>query len=157
LPELNQYDRLAQDLETLRNKTEHDDHYSCAKKDDLIAFVKQMRSLNELLPSLKHQLHDKQSAADLDAQRNLLQLMLFWLERDLAQTEGSYESFGLKVHDQTVKHAKSLIAYREKVKELTLEEISELLDEVRVMISEIDDLDSTLSGLMAEEAAASYG
>jgi hypothetical protein len=156
LPELSSYSRLADELDTLRHRTEHSDFFFPAK-EKIERLVGQADSVFKMKSSLVQKLQKQDALLDLEAQRRLLRLFLSWLGQDLDELQHSYDSFMGHAMPETevVKRVKELVSVAGKIDEMDLISISDCLESARELVYEIGEESANLSGMMEEEAIMS--
>jgi hypothetical protein len=105
--------------------------------------------------SLIKKIGSQEALVDLKAQRRLLALFLDWLADDLDGYGEAHKSFfgGTEPPKERIKNALALLEIKNKVDEMSLDDINAYLSEVRQTISEIDGFWSELSDMMEYEAA----
>ena len=150
LPELKSYSKLAGELDSLRQKTEHSDSY-IPSKESIERLVQEAEPLLRRKASLIQKLNDA-ALLDLGAQKKLLRFLFSWIEADIGALKESYENFtGHKMPEtETVKRAQELLSTQNKIAEMDVESISYHLELARNLIYEVGEALTELSEAMDE-------
>ncbi len=153
LPELRIYSDLAKKLDKPRNRIEHSDVFF-PSKEELALLIPRADSLFEQLTTLIEKLRSKDVFVDLKAQRKLLVFFLRWLADELdGYAQAHMSILRREPPEEEIKKAKELISVKSKIDEMSLDDINDLLNEVRQVISEIDGAWSELSDFIEAEAS----